>query len=82
MLDDNQYFTSSYAKDWLHSSESYHGLEFHFHQPAEHTIDGKTFDLEMHTVHQALEDVDDQVIGYKTNATKDGVTEIIKPKKD
>jgi carbonic anhydrase len=28
-------------------------LQFHFHTPSEHTIDGKTFPLEMHLVHQA-----------------------------
>ena len=26
-------------------------LQFHFHAPSEHTVDGKTYDLEMHMVH-------------------------------
>lgn len=28
-------------------------LQFHFHTPSEHTVDGKTFPLELHLVHQA-----------------------------
>lgn len=31
----------------------YRLLEIHMHQPGEHTIDGKRFDLEVHYVHQA-----------------------------
>jgi len=27
-------------------------LQFHFHAPSEHTIDGKGFDLELHIVHK------------------------------
>ncbi|MCF6515359.1 carbonic anhydrase family protein [Lactobacillus sp. S2-2] len=34
----------------------------HFHYPAEHVIDGKTFDLEFHLVHQS-EDGDNLVLG-------------------
>ena len=30
-------------------------IELHFHVPAEHTIAGQTFDLEMHIVHQYAE---------------------------
>jgi len=29
----------------------FNGIQFHFHNGAEHTIDGKRHDLEMHTVH-------------------------------
>jgi carbonic anhydrase len=30
-------------------------LQFHFHTPSEHTIDGQTFPLEVHLVHQAAD---------------------------
>lgn len=30
-------------------------MQFHFHSPSEHTIDGSYMDLEMHTVHLARE---------------------------
>jgi carbonic anhydrase len=30
-------------------------LQFHFHAKSEHTIDGRRYDLEMHTVHLAGE---------------------------
>lgn len=30
----------------------YHFRQFHFHYPAEHTIDGKEYPMEMHLVHQ------------------------------
>jgi carbonic anhydrase len=29
----------------------YEILQFHFHSPAEHTIDGKLYDAELHIVH-------------------------------
>lgn len=30
------------------------GLQFHFHNPSEHTIDGQEFDLELHVVHKLM----------------------------
>lgn len=30
-------------------------LQFHFHTPSEHTLDGRTFPLELHLVHQAAD---------------------------
>lgn len=27
-------------------------LQFHFHSPSEHTLDGQNMDLEMHIVHK------------------------------
>jgi carbonic anhydrase len=30
------------------------GLQFHFHNPSEHTIDGQEFDLELHIVHKLM----------------------------
>lgn len=29
----------------------FEGIQFHFHSPSEHTVDGKQYDLEMHIVH-------------------------------
>lgn len=30
------------------------GVQFHFHSPSEHTIDGKEFELELHIVHKLM----------------------------
>ena len=38
-------------------------LQFHFHAPAEHTIDGQEFDLEMHLVHTYKEEGSDKLLG-------------------
>ena len=35
--------------------KKYDLLQFHFHTPSEHTVDGKSFPLEMHLVHQAAD---------------------------
>ena len=40
--------TSSNSKD----QNTYDFLQFHFHSPSEHTIDGKYYDAEVHFVHQ------------------------------
>ena len=40
----------------------YQLLQFHFHAPSEHTVDGKPFDMEMHLVHQS-EDGNLAVVG-------------------
>ena len=34
------------------SGDSYNLLQFHFHSPSEHTVDGKSFPMEAHFVHQ------------------------------
>ena len=34
---------------------SYQLLQFHFHAPSEHTVAGKSFDMEMHVVHKSKE---------------------------
>lgn len=39
----------SYA--WL-DGRKFNLLQFHFHSPSEHTVDGQSFDLEIHFVHQ------------------------------
>lgn len=48
-------FRSRLANSVYGAPTDYEGLQFHFHSGSEHTIDGKRFDLEMHTVHQARE---------------------------
>jgi carbonic anhydrase len=37
------------------SEKTFVPLQFHFHAPSEHTIDGRLFDLEMHLVHKEKE---------------------------
>lgn len=36
----------------VYNEKTYNVLQFHFHQPSEHTIDGETFPMELHIVHQ------------------------------
>jgi carbonic anhydrase len=52
---DTQIFSSSYSKDRLGATDLYTGVHFNFHAGSEHTIDGKRYDLEMHTYHLAQE---------------------------
>jgi hypothetical protein len=40
------------AKDVTNNYALYRSTEFHFHSPAEHTINGKTYDLEMHFMYK------------------------------
>jgi carbonic anhydrase len=35
-------------------TDTYQLLQFHFHAPSEHTIDGKQYDAELHLVHQNI----------------------------
>jgi carbonic anhydrase len=42
--------------------KTYASLQFHFHAPSEHTVDGEHFPMEMHFVHQA-EDGELAVVG-------------------
>lgn len=35
--------------------DSYELVQFHFHAPSEHTVDGEHFPMEMHFVHQAVD---------------------------
>lgn len=35
-----------------YNETEYQLIQFHFHHPSEHTIDGKSFDMEMHLVHR------------------------------
>src|SRR5258707_646826 len=36
----------------IYNEIEYKLVQFHFHHPSEHTIDGKAFDMELHFVHQ------------------------------
>lgn len=47
------YFASPYSQEELGGPLSYRSAQFHFHAKSEHTINGKRYDLEMHTVHYA-----------------------------
>lgn len=44
-----QYFLSLFDESSIW--KTYNPLQFHFHAPSEHTINGKTYDLELHIVH-------------------------------
>lgn len=45
------YFTSLFGKTKYDTSLQFNANNFHFHLASEHTINGRRFDLEMHTVH-------------------------------
>lgn len=47
-------------------------LQFHFHSPSEHTIDGEHRDLELHIVHRKHEGTDLAVIGIFFDREKGG----------
>lgn len=55
---------SSFALD----GKTYHLLQFHFHSPSEHTIDGKPADMVAHLVHKA----DDGQLGVVAVLIKQG----------
>ncbi len=41
------------AENWIEvGGDTFSLLQFHFHAPSEHTVDGKSFDMEMHLVHR------------------------------
>ena len=44
-------FSSMVSPDVYGGPEVFDAQQFHFHSGSEHTIEGKRFDLEMHTVH-------------------------------
>lgn len=49
----DNFFVSSVAKKHYNSTETrFDAIEFHFHSPSEHTLNGKYYDLEMHLVHK------------------------------
>jgi len=48
----NGSFSKLVATDVDGDSYEFEAIQFHFHAPAEHTINGKHYDLELHIVHQ------------------------------
>ncbi|CAD8119519.1 unnamed protein product [Paramecium sonneborni] len=51
----------------------YYAKQFHIHTPSEHTIDGKYFDLEIHFVHQAIQDDEQDCNKVKNKLTVFGL---------
>ncbi|CAD8107953.1 unnamed protein product [Paramecium primaurelia] len=51
----------------------YYAKQFHIHTPSEHTIDGKYFDLEIHFVHQAIQDEEQDCNKVKNSLTVFGL---------
>ena len=50
----SNYFTSKHSSGHLPGGvEKYSAAQFHFHVKSEHTINGRRYDMEMHTVHLA-----------------------------
>lgn len=44
---------ASSSENWIEVGDArYELLQFHFHAPGEHTVAGRSFDMEMHLVHQ------------------------------
>lgn len=44
---------ASTGENWIEvGGEKYSLLQFHFHAPSEHTVEGRSFDMEMHLVHR------------------------------
>ena len=44
---------ASNGENWLKvGNERYSLAQYHFHAPSEHTVDGRSFDMEMHLVHR------------------------------
>ena len=63
-------FLSSGPVNWSQASEEFQLIQFHFHAPSEHTIDGKRSDMEMHLVHRnQLGDL--AVVGVLMNISDD-----------
>lgn len=54
-LSPDNYFQSKYMSEELGGKETFSAAQFHFHAKSEHTINGKRYDMEMHTVHLAGE---------------------------
>lgn len=51
---------------------NWRAVQFHFHAPCEHTVDGKQYDVELHIVHQGIERPDSLlVLGVMFEAAED-----------
>lgn len=51
-------------------------LQFHFHHPSEHTVDGETFPMELHFVHRSA-DGDLAVVGVMLDETEEDNAEYV-----
>jgi len=57
VVDDGESYVVAYTGSTLYASDvsgiltAYQSVNFHFHIPSEHQIDGETYDLEMHMLH-------------------------------
>ncbi|CAD8126394.1 unnamed protein product [Paramecium sonneborni] len=51
----------------------YYAKQFHIHAPSEHTINGKQYDLEIHFVHQAIQDQEQDCNKIKNKLTVFGL---------
>lgn len=58
----------------LLNRRKYHLVQFHFHHPSEHWIDGKQQTMELHVVHQHIEDGTRVVVGIFIEPTDEGAT--------
>jgi len=55
-----------------HTTSEWQSLQFHFHAPSEHTIDGKYYDAEMHMVFQGITHKEElAVVGILFEACED-----------
>lgn len=61
--------------DESQKQKSYKPLQFHFHAPSEHTVDGKHYDLELHIVHTNQDSSDLSVVGIFFDQKVGGTTE-------
>ena len=50
--------------------KKFHLVQFHFHHPSEHWVDGQQQTIELHVVHQNVDDGTRAVIGIFIDATK------------
>lgn len=64
-----------YLWDETQSKKQYKPLQFHFHAPSEHTVDGKHYDLEMHIVHANSDSSALSVVGVFFDMKVGGTTE-------
>jgi carbonic anhydrase len=55
---------------------SYRALQFHIHSSSEHTIDGKYFGAELHTVHQEVDGDRYAVVGMMIDPSADIMNEV------
>jgi len=62
--------SSTNKADWgyvTYNEKKYKLLQFHYHQPSEHTFDGYRYDMELHVVHKVDDSDDFLVLGFYYN---------------